>query len=226
MALSPSPRPSAPPAASAITFFAAAQSSTPTTSSLTYTRKQGRVDRVLELGRQHRVLARDHRGGRQPLRDLLRDVRPREHGDRPIEHERGEALARRGVEALRQREHGRAPRQRGRDGAERRARDGQDDELRSGERSVGDRRRVDAGEIGAGEVAGVAVRRLDRPCLLGVAAGERHLVAALGEDAGEGRPPRPSADDDRPHERGTKSIETGTPARLNRLRSSFSIQYA
>ena len=34
-ALSPSPRPSAPPAASAITFFAAAHSSTPTTSSLT-----------------------------------------------------------------------------------------------------------------------------------------------------------------------------------------------
>ena len=34
-ALSPSPSPSAPPAASAITFFAAAQSSTPTMSSLT-----------------------------------------------------------------------------------------------------------------------------------------------------------------------------------------------
>ena len=34
-ALSPSPRPSTPPAASAITFFAAAQSSTPTTSSFT-----------------------------------------------------------------------------------------------------------------------------------------------------------------------------------------------
>ena len=39
LALSPSPSPSTPPAASAITFFAAAQISTPTRSSFTYTRK-------------------------------------------------------------------------------------------------------------------------------------------------------------------------------------------
>ena len=39
-ALSPSDRPSTPPAASAITFFAAAHSSTPTRSGLTYARKR------------------------------------------------------------------------------------------------------------------------------------------------------------------------------------------
>ena len=43
LALSPSSRPSTPPAARAMTFLVAAQSSTPTTSSLAYTRKAGEM---------------------------------------------------------------------------------------------------------------------------------------------------------------------------------------
>ena len=49
-------------------------------------------------------------------------------------------------------------------------------------------------------------------------------VLASVEHPGEGRSPRPAAHHDDPHERLTKSIETGTPARLNRFRSSFSTQ--
>ena len=71
-----------PPAASAITFFAAAQSSTPTRSSFRYTRKSGRVDRLLEALREPCVLARDHGRAGKPRRDLLGHVRPRHHGDR------------------------------------------------------------------------------------------------------------------------------------------------
>ena len=76
------------------------------------------------------------------------------------------------------------------------------------------------------EVTRVPARLGDHPRLLRVTAGERHVVLAVLQDAREGGPPGPATDDDEPHDRLTKSIETGTPARLNRLRSSFSTQYA
>ena len=57
------------------------------------------------------------------------------------------------------------------------------------------------------QVARVPAGLADRLRLLRVAAGERDLVAARGEQDGERRPPRPRADDDDPHERRTKSID-------------------
>ena len=76
------------------------------------------------------------------------------------------------------------------------------------------------------QVARVPAGLGDHPRLLRVAAGERHVVLAVVQDTGERRPPGAAADDDEVHDRLTKSIETGTPARLKRLRSSFSTQYA
>jgi len=60
--------------------------------------------------------------------------------------------------------------------------------------------------------------------LLRVAAGERHRVTVVDEKAREGRPPRPSADDDDLHSERWKSIDTGTPCSSKRARSSFSTQ--
>ena len=94
------------------------------------------------------------------------------------------------------------------------------------ERRVLDRRRLDAAEVAVREIARVAAGLGDHARLLRVAAGERDVVLAVLQDARERRPPGPAADDDDVHERWTKSIETGTPARLKRLRSSFSTQYA
>ncbi len=193
--LSPSPRPSTPPAASPITFLAAAQSSTPVRSGLTYTRKHGRVDRVLELDGERLVLARDHRRARQPFGDLLGHVRTREHRDRPVAHERGEPRAARRVEPLRQRERRAAGRQGGRD-------------LREGAAGNGERRR------GRHRRARRAppTRRAGRPTVMrrgfrplsaiaaacaGVAAGDRHLVPAVGQEPREHRSPRAAADDRR-----------------------------
>jgi hypothetical protein len=51
-------------------------------------------------------------------------------------------------------------------------------------------------------------------------------VVAVRQHLREGGPPRTAPNHDDSHERWTKSIETGTPSRLNRLRSSFSTQYA
>ena len=70
----------------------------------------------------------------------------------------------------------------------------------------------DAGEVRVAEVARVAAGLGDRAGLLGVAAGERDLVAALGEERRERRAPRAAADDDDPqrrHERRTKSMIDG-----------------
>ncbi len=76
------------------------------------------------------------------------------------------------------------------------------------------------------QIARVPARLGDHARLLRVAAGERHVVLAVLQDPCERGPPRPASDDDEPHDRLTKSIDTGTPARLKRLRSSFSTQYA
>jgi glycerol-3-phosphate dehydrogenase len=60
--------------------------------------------------------------------------------------------------------------------------------------------------------------------LLRVTARERHVVATIPEEAGEGRPPGAAADDDGAHYLRTKSMETGTPSRSKRSRSWFSTQ--
>ena len=64
----------------------------------------------------------------------------------------------------------------------------------------GDRRRGDAGEVDVRRVARVAPRLADRGRLLRVAAGERHLVPVVDEQARERRPPRAAAHDDDVHE--------------------------
>ena len=75
------------------------------------------------------------------------------------------------------------------------------------------------------EVARVAAGLGDRARLLGVAAGERHVVLAVLRGRARTRVPHdPPPDDDDLHVRWTKSIETGTPARSKRSRSSFSTQ--
>ena len=224
-ALSPSRRPSTPPAASAITFFAAAHSSTPTRSGLTYARKSARVERVLELAGEEAVLARDHGRRRQARGDLLRDVRAGEDGDGAAADARREALAGLRVEALGEAEHRRVARQRLDDLAEGLARHGGDDDVDVAG-SVGERDRLGPAEVDALQVAGIPAGRRDRLRLLARAAREDDLVAALEEDARERRPPGARADHEKPHrqDRFTKSIETGTPSRPKRSRSRFSTQ--
>ena len=99
-ALSPRPRPSTPPAASPITFFAAAQSSTPIRSWFDVDAKRRRGDRLLQEEQQRLVVGGDHGRTRQSGGDLLRHVRPGEHGDRAAGDERREPLAALGIEAL------------------------------------------------------------------------------------------------------------------------------
>ena len=167
-ALSPSPSPSAPPAASAMTFFAAAQSSTPTEVLAHVDAEDRGVDRELEAHPELEVLARDHRGRGQAADDLLGDVRAGKDGDRPAADERRQPLAGRGIEALRQAQDRRRARKRGHDLAEDAARDGDDDELRVGDRRVLDGCRRDATQVGLGDVARIPARLADRGGLLGV----------------------------------------------------------
>ena len=56
------------------------------------------------------------------------------------------------------------------------------------------------------------------------AARHEHVVLACAEHAGKRRAPRARADDDDSHARFLKSIETGTPSRLNFSRIWFSTQ--
>ena len=128
-----------------------------------------------------------------------------------------------------------------RDGlAERGARDRDDGEVGLGDRRRRDRGRGDPREVDVREVARVPARRRDRRGLVGVAARERHLVAAVAKDDRERRAPGAAADHrdahaldsgagrslpaSDPYSLLTKSIETGTPSSSNRLRSSFSTQ--
>src|SRR5215217_7780678 len=97
-------------------------------------------------------------------------------------------------------------------------------QIRAGERRVVDGRGRDAGKVRFRQVARVPSGLLDRLCLFRVAAGEGDVVPARGEQAAEGRTPRPGTDNRRPHERLTKSIETGTPSSWKRSRSWFSTQ--
>jgi hypothetical protein len=170
-----------------------------------------RVDRVLQALGQIAVGAGDHGGGRKPVGDLLGHVRSRQDGDRPSLDARRQALARPRLEPLGQAEHGRRARENLGDVGERAARDGEHDQLGLFERCSLERHGMDAAQVHALEVPRVLARRGDRPGLLGVAADERHGVAAVAQQGREGRPPRPAADDEDVHDRRTKSTETGTP---------------
>ena len=140
-----------------------------------------RVDRVLELGGERLVVARDHGRARQAVGDLLGHVRPGEDGDRPVADERREPLAGRRVEALRQRERGTAragarPRPRRRRGSARRARRGR---RRPGVACAA----VTSRRSTARQVARVAPGLGDRRACR-VAAGERDVVAAVASRRG------------------------------------------
>ena len=71
---------------------------------------------------------------------------------------------------------------------------------------------VDARQVDVTQVARVAAGLADCTRLLGVAARERDVVAAVGEETRERRPPRARADDGDPHPRFTKSMATGVPS--------------
>ena len=198
LALSPRPRPSTAPAESAITFFAAPQSSTPITSPLDVDAERARVDRVLQAQRERFVVGCDHGGARQSGRDLLRHVRPREHRHGATLHEGREPVAGRRVEAFDETEDRRVAAHSCQHLAERAARDRDGDDV-----SLLVRRAVD--------------RHARR---------DEHVVAAVAEQTTEHPTPRARADDDESHERSRKSTTTGTPSRLKRSRSWFSTQYA
>src|SRR5512146_1946387 len=139
-------------------------------------------------------------------------------------HARGEPLAAAGIKAFREAQHRRGARQRGGDLGERAARNGEDDELRGGERRLVDERRIEPAKVGGAEVARVVARLADRMHLFRIAARKRHVVVVVAKEAGERRPPRAAADDDDRHLRGTKSMVTGTPSSSNSSRSWFSTQ--
>ncbi len=133
---------------------------------------------MLKLAREEAVLARDHRRGRQAARDLLRHVRPGEHRDAAAAHARREPLARRRVESFRQAQHRRVAGQGGDDVRERRARHGDDNRVDVARRVV-ERNRLDAAEVGAGEIARIVSRLGDRSRLLGGVAREHDVVVAV-----------------------------------------------
>ena len=140
------------------------------------------------------ILAGDHGGGGQAARDLLRDVRAREHRDRPVRDERREPVAGRRVEALRQAEDRARAGERGDGLGEGGARHGDDGEIGLGDRRVLDRRGGDPVQVDVREVARVAAGLRDRGGLLGVAAGERHLVPVVAQEHRERRAPGAAAD--------------------------------
>jgi hypothetical protein len=115
-------------------------------------------------------------------------------------------------------------RQRAHDLGEGAARDGDHVQVGACEPGVVDRRRRDAAQVGVREVARVVSGLLDLARLLGVARGERDVVAARAEQGRERRSPCSGSDDDGVHERRTKSIDTGTPSSSKRSRSWFSTQ--
>ena len=187
--------------------------------------EEARVERVLKLAREEAVLARDHGRRRQALRDLLRDVRAGENGDRTAADAGREPLAGLRVETLDEAQDRRVARQHADHVGERlaRHRDRDDVDVAGG---VGQTEppRLRGGRRSAGSAGSSRCR--DRLGLLRRATGEHDLVAALEQDTRERRPPGPRADHEKPHrqDRLTKSIETGTPSRPKRSRSRFSTQ--
>jgi hypothetical protein len=104
--LSPSPRPSAPPAAKGDDVLGRRAELDADEVVVHVDAEGARRDRELELHGERQALAGDHRGGRQPARDLVRDVRAGEDRDRPVGDERREPLARDRIEALREAQDG------------------------------------------------------------------------------------------------------------------------
>ena len=104
-----------------------------------------------------------------------------------------------------------------------RARHGDDDRVDVGG-GVVDGDCLDAAQVDALEVARVASRLGDRLRLLGGVAREHDVVPAVEQHPRERGAPRAGADDEEPHVRRAKSIETGTPSRPKRSRISFSTQ--
>ena len=155
-----------------------------------------RVDGLLELERQPVVLARDHRRCGQAVGDLLGEVRPGEHRRRHgARRARIGARPSPGSSPFVRLSTGAAP------GSARttcpNAWLGTAITCRSAPASDGSSTVVaeTPERSAARQVAWVVAGLLDRPSLLGVAAGQRHVVTAPGEQAAEGRPPRPGAHD-------------------------------
>ena len=138
----------------------------------------------------------DNRRGWEAACDFLRDVRTGEHCDRPIPNERREPLAGGRIEPL--------------DEAQDRRFAGHVAE-HFGERTARNREHHDVSLA----VGRIVERRAHH---------HEHVVAARAQHLREGAAPGPRAHDDEPHDRFLKSIETGTPSRLNLSRSWFSTQ--
>ena len=170
------------------------------------------------------IVARNHGRGREPADDLVGDVRPGEDGDRTVAHERREPLAGRGVETLGQADDRRVAAEPCDDLGEHPARNRDHDELGVPDGREVDRRGRDPVKPRVRGVARVASGSVDGLDLLGIARRERHLVAVVAEKTGDCGSPGTGPDDDDSHSEVTKSMETGTPSREKRLRSSFSTQ--
>ena len=170
------------------------------------------------------VLARDHGCRGQSLTDLLGEVRPRKDRDGPVAHERREPAPGCRVEPLRQAQHRAVLGQRGHDLAESAARNCEHDEVCRVEGRVVEHGGVDPLQGDVRKVLRVPPRLRDRAHLLGIAAGQRHVVTALHEQMRKCGSPGAGSDDDGVHARLTKSMATGTPSRSKRSRSWFSTQ--
>ena len=217
-ALSPSPSPSTPPAASAITFFAAAQSSTPTMSGLTYTRKTAELIACWSWpARNPSSLAITAAVGRPSAISSAMFGPERTATDRPRTRvERRSPVA--GSSPFVRLSTGASP---GSD-ATTSANDGSAPRRRSRRRRAGTSSSVTASARRARstlvQVAGVAARLRDRRAPARRVAGEHDVVAAVEQDARERRSPRARADDEEPHVR-TSSRSRSTRAR-RRARSA------
>ena len=227
LALSPRPRPSTPPAARAMTFLVAAQSSTPTRSSFAYTRRAGEISACCSS------TASSGRRSRRPPRPATPARSPR-RGSGPRGPQRAE-LARApkgggrcpGRDPSSASSTGQSSRQRRDDlgesrGSGRRARPG-----RPAPAALRRRSSTPTPERSTSrEVARVPARRGDRGACAGsrqasVTSCPRSRSSVENTDA-----PRTSTDDDDVHGqlRRTKSITTGIPASAKRSRMRFSTQ--
>jgi hypothetical protein len=99
------------------------------------------------------------------------------------------------------------------------ARNRKNDQVGRVEGSRVHRRTVDAVQRDGGQVLRVPARFVDRARLLRVAAREGHIVPTIRKQPSEGGAPGTGADNDRLHERLTKSIATGTPSSSKRSRT-------
>ena len=224
LALSPSSRPSTPPAARAMTFLVAAQSSTPITSPLAYTRRAGDTSACWSstASSESALATTVAAGSPSPISSAWFGPERTATGRSRTSSERRRPLS--GSSPFVSTSTGQRP------GSSRvtsaKARLGTATATRLGlrHRRLRDGRDGDARQVDVTQVARIPARRGDRGGLLRVAAGERDLMAAVAEERGEHRSPRTSAYDNDVHDRRTKSITTGTPASAKRSRMRFSTQ--